>query len=72
MTLDHCVSVSNGSFGLVTNGTNATVGRIRNSTFTNNATGMQAQGTSQIISAVGNFNNGNTTDGAPTSSPGQQ
>jgi hypothetical protein len=72
LTLDHCVSAANGTFGLVTSGSNLTIAHISNSTFTNNATGMQAQSTSQIISAGNNFNNGNTVEGAPTSVPGTQ
>lgn len=72
LTLEHSVSVNNGTFGLVTSGNALAIARISNSTFTNNATGMQAQSTSQIISADNNFINGNTTDGAPTSTPGQQ
>jgi len=72
LTLDHCASNGNGSFGLVTNGTATTIALITNSTFTNNATGMQAQGTSQILSAGDNFNQNNTANGAPTSTPGHQ
>jgi hypothetical protein len=72
LTLDHSVSVNNGTFGLLTNGNNLAIARISNSTFTNNSNGIQAQATSQIVSAGNNFINGNTTDGAPTSTPGEQ
>jgi len=72
LTLDASVASSNGTFGLVANGNGTTIARITNSTFTNNATGMQAQGTSQIVSAGNNFISGNNPDGAPTSTPGQQ
>jgi hypothetical protein len=72
LTLDHSIANGNGTFGLVAIGNTTTIARIANSTFTNNATGMQAQLTSQIISAGNNFNDGNTANGGPTSVPGTQ
>jgi hypothetical protein len=70
LNLDHCASAGNGTFGLVTTGNTTSIARIANSLFTGNATGIQAQGTSQIVSAGNNFINGNTADGGPTSTPG--
>jgi len=66
LLLDHCVSSSNGTFGLVTNGTtNAVTASITKSTFTNNATGIQVQGGSQVVTAGDNFNTGNVANGSP-------
>jgi hypothetical protein len=63
-------SVSNGQ-GVVASGSGAVV-RITNVTTSGNANGLQALSSGQIISAGDNFNNGNTSDGAPTSTPGHQ
>jgi parallel beta helix pectate lyase-like protein len=72
LILDRCMSTGNGTFGLVAIGNATTIARIAGSTFTNNGTGIQAQVTSQIVSAGTNFINGNLAggDGAPTSTPG--
>jgi hypothetical protein len=64
-------SVNNGTAGILASGSGAVI-RITNVTTSGNANGLQTQTSGQIISANDNFNNGNTTDGAPTSTPGHQ
>jgi len=64
-------STNNGSAGVLASGSGAVV-RITQVTTSGNANGLQVLTSGQIISAGDNFNNGNTTDGAPTSTPGHQ
>jgi hypothetical protein len=60
----------NGANGIIANGANATV-RVRNSTITGNAKGLAPGAGSKIISEGGNVVDGNTTNGAFTSTVGQ-
>ena len=59
------VASNNGS-GLIASGSNAVV-RVTRSTITGNAVGFAAQSSGQIVSYSDNNLDGNTTDGAPTS-----
>jgi hypothetical protein len=70
LTLESTVSASNTTDGVRSSGANAAV-RISNLTDTANAVGLSATGGGQIISFGNNRVNGNTTNGSPTSTPGQ-
>ena len=72
MILDHAVAVNNGTVGVQSNGTGNTIIFISNVTISGNATGLLAAGGAQIVSFGTNNNSGNGTNGAPTSTPGQQ
>jgi hypothetical protein len=62
-------AVSHQIFGIhATN--NGVVGISGDYIIVNNGTGLLADTGSQIVSARNNWVNGNTTDGAPTSTPG--
>ena len=71
VTVENTVSAGNGQNGVVATGANATV-RLSNATITDNATGVLSQGGGTILSFMNNRIRGNTTDGAPTSTIGQQ
>jgi len=72
LMLDHSAAVSNGTAGVQSHGTTGNViVFITNVTTTGNATGLLNFGVGQIVSFKTNNNAGNTTNGAPTSSPGQ-
>jgi len=71
LIIDHSVAECNGTIGVQSNGNASTIVRITNVTASCNATGIQAVGAAQLISAKDNFISGNTTDGSPTSSPGK-
>lgn len=70
LMLDH-VMVSNNGTDCVAAGANATVG-ITHVTVYGCATGLNVGAGGAIVSANDNFNQNNTTPGAPTSTPGQQ
>jgi len=71
MALTDTVSANNGTVGVQSLGTGNTIVFITRVTVTGNATGLSASGGAQIVSAGTNFIIGNTTNGAPTSTPGQ-
>jgi len=71
MTLTDAASVNNGTVGVQSIGTGNTIVFITRVTVSGNATGLAASGGAQIVSAGTNFIIGNTTNGAPTSTPGQ-
>jgi hypothetical protein len=68
--LDHTRITNSGAAGILSNGANSRV-RITNVTVTGNVNGLQSASGGQIVSFGTNNVNGNTTDGAPTSTPGQ-
>jgi Right handed beta helix region len=70
LMLEHDVSADNGTDGVASGGAMTTV-RISDTTVTRNGLGLHAAASGAIVSANNNFINGNTTDGAPTSVPGQ-
>jgi hypothetical protein len=71
VTIESSISMGNGQNGVVAAGANATA-RISNATITNNGTGVLSQSSGAVVSFGNNRIRGNTTDGAPTSTVGQQ
>jgi hypothetical protein len=71
VTLEGSSVSSNGAQGVVASGAGVTV-RMRDSTVTGNATGLQAASSSRIVSQGGNVVAGNTSNGAFTSTEAQQ
>ena len=73
MMLDHAAAVSNGTGGVQSVGgaSGNVLVFITNVTTTGNGTGLLSSGVGQIVSFKTNNNAGNTTNGVPTSSPGQ-
>lgn len=69
MNLDQCLSESNGTDGVQSNGTSSVITRIANTTVTGNATALNVVGAAQLVS-FGNNNVAGTTD-LPTSTPGE-
>lgn len=70
LNIDHSASVNNGTNGIISQGATSAV-RIGNVTVTGNQTGLLVVSSGQIISFNNNNIDGNTTNGAPTSTPGQ-
>ena len=64
LMIDRTASVNNGTTGVASGGTLATV-RLGNSTITGNGTGLQALSGGTLASYGNNHVNGNTSDGAP-------
>ena len=62
---ERVVTSSNGTTGVQSNGSQAIV-RISDCTIYNNATGLQASASGQIVTSVNNRIRGNGADGAPT------
>ena len=60
-----------GGAGIVTSGGADRITRISRCAITQNATGLSVSGGGQVESAGNNFNFGNSSNGAPTSTPGQ-
>lgn len=71
LTIENSVSTGNGLNGVLSTNPNATV-RLSNVTITNNGGGVLSQGGGVILSFMNNRIKGNTADGAPTSTIGQQ
>ncbi|HXU44726.1 MAG TPA: right-handed parallel beta-helix repeat-containing protein [Thermoanaerobaculia bacterium] len=69
LMLDNSSALANGMAGARSDGGGVagTTVRIANSTFFGNATGLQTAASGTIISSGGNHNDGNGTNGAPTS-----
>jgi hypothetical protein len=70
LMIDRSVSANNGTTGVAVSGLLGTV-RLANSTVTGNGTGLQALSSGILASYGNNQVNGNTSDGAPNSFPGQ-
>jgi len=70
LMIDRSVSANNGTTGIAVSGTLGTV-RLANSTVTGNGTGLQALSSGTLASYGNNQVNGNASDGAPNSFPGQ-
>jgi hypothetical protein len=71
VNVDACVISFNGLTGITSSGGADRIVRISRCSITQNGTGLSASGGGLIQSAGNNFNFGNGTDGAPTSTPGQ-
>ena len=66
LTVDDSSSTNNGSWGVYAQGVGAIL-RVSDSVLTGNATGMGAASSGQIVSYGGNLNDGNASNGGPTS-----
>jgi hypothetical protein len=71
LTIESSVATGSGINGVVSNGPTATI-RISNMTITGNGTGVLSMSGGALVSFGNNRIKGNTTDGAPTSTVGQQ
>ena len=71
VVVEGSTSANNATFGIGSNGVNATV-RLRNSTVTGNGTGIAVAGSGKLISLGGNSVRGNTANGVFTATEAQQ
>lgn len=71
INVNNCIAIDNGAFGLTALGPLATV-VASNNTISHNGTGLGAFTGGSVISFGNNRNNGNTANGAPTSTIGLQ